>query len=275
MKIILKIFVSFAILGGVTHLTANSALAACTSRTVDPASGQVGTTFTVRLEGCTAGNYQVSLFKGGPYQTYSAQSVGSNAYVAVISGLPEGTYSATYNEVGQGGTSVGNITVTPQVGATTTRFECQTVNNMSYCFKCTFNGTTKISCTSPSSGEMGSCPAACKLVVPGGSVGVGMSANIQGSCPADQIETGIGCIPIGSPTGFAAFFLRWGLGIAGGVAMLVFAYASFMLMTSAGDPKRLQTGKELLFSVISGIIMLVFSMFILNLLGVNILGLFA
>lgn len=111
--------------------------------------------------------------------------------------------------------------------------------------------------------------AQCKVVC-----NVGAAAMIRGNCPFEAVETAIGCVPIGDTTQLAGFFLRWGLGISGAVAILTLAYSSFMIMTSAGDPKRLQTGKELLFSAISGIILLVFSMFVLRIMGINILGLF-
>ena len=46
-----------------------------------------------------------------------------------------------------------------------------------------------------------------------------------------------------------------------------------MIMTSQGDPPRLKAGQEVLTSAISGIIMLIFSVFILNFIGFDILGL--
>ena len=46
-----------------------------------------------------------------------------------------------------------------------------------------------------------------------------------------------------------------------------------MVMTSQGVPDRLKAGQELLTSAISGLIMLIFSVFILKFIGVDILGL--
>lgn len=105
--------------------------------------------------------------------------------------------------------------------------------------------------------------------------GTGVTA-FQGTCAGGTaaIDTAIGCVPIGDINSFAAFFFKWGLGIAGGIGFLFLIYASFQVMTSQGDPKRLQTGKELLMSAVSGIILLAFSVLVLKVLGVNILGIF-
>ncbi len=68
------------------------------------------------------------------------------------------------------------------------------------------------------------------------------------------------------------FILKWAIGIGGGIAFLLIIYAGFMLMTSQGNPERLQAGKELMTSAISGLILLIFSIFILKVIGVDILG---
>jgi hypothetical protein len=46
-----------------------------------------------------------------------------------------------------------------------------------------------------------------------------------------------------------------------------------MIMSSSGNPERLKAGQELLTSAISGLILLVLSVFILKFIGVDILGL--
>lgn len=88
------------------------------------------------------------------------------------------------------------------------------------------------------------------------------------------IETAIGCIPITDTTAFIGFILRWAIGVGGGIAFLLIVYSAFMIMTSSGNPERLKAGQELLTSAIAGLIMLIFSVFILRVIGVNILGIF-
>ena len=94
-----------------------------------------------------------------------------------------------------------------------------------------------------------------------------------GGCGGDSIETAIGCIPVGNTNSFMGWILGWAVGVGGGIAFLLIVYASFMVMTSQGDPARLKAGQELLTSAISGLIMLIFSVFILKFIGVDILGL--
>jgi len=87
------------------------------------------------------------------------------------------------------------------------------------------------------------------------------------------LNTAIGCIPIlTTKEAFLGFILKWAIGIGGGIAFLLIIYAGFMLMTSQGNPERLQAGKELMTSAISGLILLIFSIFILKVIGVDILG---
>lgn len=90
-------------------------------------------------------------------------------------------------------------------------------------------------------------------------------------CNGEGINTPIGCIPIGDTNDLFGFFLKWGIGIAGGVALLLIIIATIQIITSTGDPKRLQGGKELLTAAIAGILLLIFSVFLLRLIGVTIL----
>lgn len=89
----------------------------------------------------------------------------------------------------------------------------------------------------------------------------------------DGINTAIGCIPVNNVNNFTGWILGWAIGIGGGIAFLLIVYASFMTITSQGNPERLKAGQELLTSAISGLILLIFSVFILKFIGVDILGL--
>lgn len=95
----------------------------------------------------------------------------------------------------------------------------------------------------------------------------------QGNCAAESIDTAIGCIPVGNLSSFAGFLLGWGVGIGGGIAFILIVISGFMIMTASGNPERLQAGKELMTSAIMGLIMLIFSVFILKIIGIDILQL--
>ncbi len=92
-------------------------------------------------------------------------------------------------------------------------------------------------------------------------------------CSDNSINTAIGCLPVGDKGTFLTFVLRWALGIAGGVSLILIIYSGFIVTTSAGDKRRLQSGKELLTAAIAGLILIVFSVFILDIVGIRILKL--
>lgn len=86
------------------------------------------------------------------------------------------------------------------------------------------------------------------------------------------ISTALGCIPVNTTSDFVAWFLRWLIGIAGGIAFLMIVFSSFQIMTASGDPQKLQGGRELLTAAISGLVLIIFSVFLLRLIGVTILN---
>ncbi|MEK7498071.1 MAG: pilin [Patescibacteria group bacterium] len=93
----------------------------------------------------------------------------------------------------------------------------------------------------------------------------------------DGFDTAIGCVPFGGSndsTSIIGFIIRWSIGVGGGIAFLLILYAGFQIMTSSGDPNKLKAGQELLTAAISGLIMLIFSVFILRVIGVDILKIF-
>jgi hypothetical protein len=82
--------------------------------------------------------------------------------------------------------------------------------------------------------------------------------------------TAVGCIDT-SKDGLIKSFMRIGLGIAGGVALLTILIASFILSTSQGNPKRTGEAKEMLTNAIIGLLFIIFSVTILQFIGVTIL----
>ena len=91
-------------------------------------------------------------------------------------------------------------------------------------------------------------------------------------CGDSGIDTAIGCIPVGNSKDFTVHIIGWLAGIAGGVALVLIVYAGFLVMTSSGDPRKAQAGKELLTAAVSGLVMLVGAAFILEFIGVDLLG---
>jgi len=86
---------------------------------------------------------------------------------------------------------------------------------------------------------------------------------------SDRIYTAIGCIPVDNTTKLIAFFLGWAIGIAGVIAFFLILFAGLQIIISRGDPEGLKAGKNLLTSAITGLILIIFSVFLLKLIGVN------
>lgn len=98
----------------------------------------------------------------------------------------------------------------------------------------------------------------------------------RNACLKCAVEEGgfysdLGCIP-GNLAGFITdFVLRIGIGIAGFIALMCIIYSSFLLQVSRGNPEMITKAREQITSCIIGLLMIIFSVFILRLIGVDIL----
>lgn len=86
------------------------------------------------------------------------------------------------------------------------------------------------------------------------------------------IDTPFGGVPR-NPQGIASAFVSIAIGIAGGLAFLLMVYGGFRMIFSNGDPKAIQDAREIITSAIIGLIVIVFSVVLLRLIGISILGL--
>lgn len=84
--------------------------------------------------------------------------------------------------------------------------------------------------------------------------------------------TGFGCLPLDIKALISSFFLTTAIGIGGGLALLCIIYAAFTMQTSQGNPEKLKKAQEMITSCIMGLMLIIFSVFILKIIGVNILG---
>lgn len=85
------------------------------------------------------------------------------------------------------------------------------------------------------------------------------------------VWTAIGCLPTNSGE-FVTQLLKTGSGIAGGIAFLLIIIGGFQIVMSAGNPEKLNAGKELVSAAIVGLLFIIFSIFILRFIGVDLLG---
>ena len=96
---------------------------------------------------------------------------------------------------------------------------------------------------------------------------------INATCPGhpDQIKTAIGCVPVGDLNEFAGWLLGKIIFVASGIAFLLMAFGAFQIITSAGSPEKAKAGSELITSALSGLLFIILSVFLLKLIGVDIL----
>lgn len=128
-------------------------------------------------------------------------------------------------------------------------------------------------CPYPPSGQTLNCVNAYCVITP---TNIGIFTTGSSTCLTNNlvgIDTAIGCIPVEDTTAFVTFLLRWAVGIGGGIAFILLVVSGFMIMTGSGNPEKVQAGKELTTSAIMGLIMIIFSVFILKVIGVDILKL--
>jgi hypothetical protein len=83
--------------------------------------------------------------------------------------------------------------------------------------------------------------------------------------------TAIGCIQT-DPNDLLGWIIKLGMGLAGGIAFLLILFGGLQIMTSAGNPEQLNAGRELVSSAITGLILIIFSVFLLSFIGINIIG---
>jgi hypothetical protein len=101
----------------------------------------------------------------------------------------------------------------------------------------------------------------CLTCIGGGTSGAGLKG----------VWTSIGCI-----TGDLSLFIKekifgWGVGLAGMISLFCIIYAAFQIQTSSGNAEKVKKAQELLTSCIMGLMLIIFSVFILKLIGVDIL----
>lgn len=96
---------------------------------------------------------------------------------------------------------------------------------------------------------------------------VGSGSPIEYNC-----DTAVGNI-LTSPKDFVQTIMGLILSVVGGVAILLIMLSGYRLMVSQGNPENIKSAKEQLTAAIIGLLFIIFSLVILQVIGVNILGL--
>jgi len=103
--------------------------------------------------------------------------------------------------------------------------------------------------------------------------------NVEGNPDAPIIETttcktGLGIdFDVSSPQTFIKGIFSFILALAGTAAFLILIYAGYIYMTSAGDKTKVQAARDTITSAIAGLLFLIFSITILEIIGIDILAL--
>lgn len=87
----------------------------------------------------------------------------------------------------------------------------------------------------------------------------------------NSINTALGCIPASDLNEFIKWILGKLIFVASGIAFLLMAFGALQILTSAGNPEKIKAGSELITSALSGLLFIILSLFLLKLIGVDIL----
>jgi len=91
------------------------------------------------------------------------------------------------------------------------------------------------------------------------------------SCSSHGFWTALGCFDFSLSKIIQEKVFGLGIGLAGIFALLCIIYSAFQLQISQGNPEKIKKAQELLTSCIMGLMLIIFSVFILRLIGVDIL----
>lgn len=87
------------------------------------------------------------------------------------------------------------------------------------------------------------------------------------------VWTALGCFNGNLSEFITNNIMRTGIGIGGGISMLCIMFAAFQMQTSSGNAEKIKKAQELLTNCITGLMVIIFSILILKIIGVDILKL--
>lgn len=82
--------------------------------------------------------------------------------------------------------------------------------------------------------------------------------------------TVVGCLDT-APGGFVIQIYKVIVSVAAGFALLAFIYGGFVVLTAGGSPEKVSGGKNIIMGAIFGLLLVLFSVFLLRLIGFEII----
>lgn len=119
----------------------------------------------------------------------------------------------------------------------------------------------------PGPGGTGSVPTATPCTGPNCSTAGGIPC---GDASNPGFKTAIGCVRT-TPLGFIEDLLKFITAIGGGLAFLMMLLGAFQMLTSAGNPETLATGKDRFTNAIIGLLFVIFAVLLMQIIGFDIL----
>jgi hypothetical protein len=112
---------------------------------------------------------------------------------------------------------------------------------------------------------------ACTGIKPDGTFQQARCVGMFNLGPSCGTWTSLGCIP-NDPPDLVGYVLKFGTGIAGGIAFLLILFGAAQIVMSGGVPEKIAAGKEVITSAIIGLVFIFVSVLVLQIIGVKIIG---
>lgn len=95
---------------------------------------------------------------------------------------------------------------------------------------------------------------------------------VPGLTGCTGIVTALGPIPT-SPECLVKWVLKYAILMGGGIAFLLSVFGGISIILAAGNPEKINSAKEMITSAITGLLFILLSVFLLRLIGLDILQL--
>lgn len=90
---------------------------------------------------------------------------------------------------------------------------------------------------------------------------------------AGHVWTSLGCIKAADPYAFVGQIITWATILGAGLATAIIGFQGLQIVMAGDDPKKVKAAQEAITAAISGLLLIVFSIMLMNILGIKVLDL--